>query len=132
MKKLFAMCALTLLAACVSTPYGQFDGSKTKAANLDEYEVVVVAINGQMTFDEDPLVDLKPGPYLLQVASTKPGRRGEVYYQPLALKVEACTRYRFVAVHHNRMRANDWILEARGVSRIPSCEKKMQAESAGR
>jgi hypothetical protein len=112
---------LTSCASVGTTHYGQFDGSRAKASHMDEYEVTVVAIDGMMQFDGASIVNLKPGPHLLQVASKKKGRRGEVYFQALPLRVEPCMRYSYVARHPKSLKADSWELVAKDASPIAGC-----------
>lgn len=112
---------LTSCASVGTTPYSQFDGSRAKASQMEEYAVTVVAIDGKMQFEGASIVNLKPGPHLLQVASKKKGRRGEVYYQALPLIVEPCMKYSYVAHHPKSLKADSWELVAKDVSPIAGC-----------
>jgi len=120
----------TIASGRTSIPYGEFDGANNRRADLDMYDVVIVGIDGEMYFDGRKKERLKPGPHLLQVASTKEGRRGELTYQSLPLTVKPCTRYTFAAKHDPSLTNGDWELVLVSVSPVPSCQGGTPEDSA--
>ena len=85
------------------------------------YDLFVLSVDGQMDTDGRKTKNLKPGFHLLNVVSSKPGRRGELTFQPLPLTVEPCVRYRFVAKHAGRLDNQRWEPMLVGTNTIPGC-----------
>ena len=110
-----------LLAGCSTIPYGVFDGERVSRVDPDTYDLFVLAVDGQMDTDGRKTKNLKPGFHLLNVVSSKPGRRGELTFQPLPLTVEPCVRYRFVAKHAGRLDNQRWEPVLVGTNTIPGC-----------
>lgn len=121
MKYFLALCCM-VLGGCATLDWGEFDGQRTRMADPDVYDVIVVAADGMQNFDERTRQRLKPGFHLLQLASSKPGRPGSVATVPLPLNVKPCTRYSFVAKHHQRASVDDWELISAGETQMAGCD----------
>lgn len=109
------------LIGCSTIPYGVFDGQRVSRVDPDIYDLFVLSVDGQLDADARKTRMLKPGFHLLNVVTSKPGRRGELTYQPLPLTVAPCTRYLFVAKHDDRLGNQRWEPVLAGTNEIPGC-----------
>jgi hypothetical protein len=130
MKSAFIALSLACLAACSSIPYGEVNGQRTKFSDPDVYDVIIVAVDGQMYMDGRTVMRLVPGFHLLQLASSKHDSRGNVAYQPYPLNVNACTRYKFVAKHERKFKIDDWQVVPDGEEKITPCSVTPGGDSA--
>jgi hypothetical protein len=95
--------AFLSLSACISAPYGEFNGKNPTPSDPAVHDVVVVWVDGQLVFDTSrhPIsvgsnltqrLDL--GQRHLTLQEVAPGNPPLI---DLALTVESCVRYNFVA-----------------------------------
>lgn len=119
------------LTACASTSgpaktpanYGEFDGMRVGGADPTLESLRVIAVDGYRHMDTPMTLRLAPGPRYLQVASARPGRRGEITYQPMLLVVEPCTKYRFLARHTQQLSNRQWEIVADGTHVRGGCDR---------
>jgi len=123
---------LLILSGCASKPYAIIDGSRSKPGDQYTYDVLVGGVDGQLLMDTPTSWKVKPGTHLVQLISTKQGRRGDVTYQNWSFKAEACKRYIVVARHPQGKNLSNrvWSVELVKVEPILYCEKKMQQKVA--
>ena len=105
-------------------PWSEFAIDVAGRSNPDEYNIIIVAIDGAMEFDRKPIHRVSAGFHYLELASTKLGRRGELTSQPFAIEARPCVRYELVAIHTDRMSNRRWRAEVKKEVPIRSCEEK--------
>lgn len=108
------------------------DGEGAKLSDSTQFNVTILAVDGQRYFDGRYLQNLKPGFHYLQLASNKQGRRGEVTYQPFAFVAQACKRYTVYARHKQSFKIDDWQVILKNVVTIKSWsgfEQKAEANT---
>ena len=94
-----AMLACAPAFAAGSEPWSEIKVGGLADKDRDEYDVMLVAINGSMDFPDRSLYELPPGSYNFRLASKKRGKSGEMTMQPFAVEIRPCTRYALVADH---------------------------------
>ena len=124
MKIIGCVVSVSFLAGCSTMPYGVFDGERVSRVDPDTYDLFVLSVDGQMDTDGRKTKVLKSGFHLLNVVSSKPGRRGELTYQPLPLTVAPCVRYLVVAKHDDRLGNQRWEPVLAGTNEIPGCNRE--------
>lgn len=108
-KQRFGAAALVLmLTACATAPYGVVTGPLQRPTNPEDHGVVIVAADGKLVTYEQKRMKLPPGPHLLQLATVRSSLGGQNSYQPVALRVEPCMQYEFVARHDDPLSARTW------------------------
>lgn len=105
-------------------PWAEIKVGSMADKDLQQYDVVLMAINGSMDFRDSTRYELAPGRYQLRVASTKRGRSGEMTARPFTLEMKPCVRYDLVADHAPAESEGGWKIVVRAESPIKSCAKK--------
>ncbi|MBL8522491.1 MAG: hypothetical protein JNN20_02260 [Betaproteobacteria bacterium] len=122
MKKLFAptfAASLSLLAGC-STIYSQIRGDfETATTELNDYPVLVVAIDGEYQINNEPRIEA--GKHTLLLRSKKPSVFRNATQKTLPFTVEPCTRY-YLAARHATSLSEDWTLVVRKQEPIGGCD----------
>ncbi len=122
MKKLFAptfAVSLSLLAGC-STIYSQIRGDfETATTELNDYPVLVVAIDGEYQINNEPRIEA--GKHTLLLRSKKPSVFRNTAQKTLPFTVEPCTRY-YLAARHATSLSEDWTLVVRKQEPIGGCD----------
>jgi hypothetical protein len=95
--------------------------------DLDEYDVMLVSINGALDIDTTSLYKLPPGAQRLKVASLKRGKYGELPTLPYTLEMKPCVRYALVAHYASSDPARPWSVAVKDQSPIKACMKKYGA-----
>jgi hypothetical protein len=93
----------------------------------DEYDVLLIAINGSRDIGTTSRYEVPPGIQQLRVASRKRGKSGEIVSYPLTLEMKPCVRYELVANHSASIENQGWRAEVKSESEIKSCAKKFGA-----
>lgn len=121
-----ALMAVAFAPASAEEPlgkdYAEVDGRKTTRSDPSISSLRVVAVDGRRKMDMPGLVRLAPGMHTLQLASTRPGRRGELLYQTITVEVEACMRYFLHAKHPRTSVSNtNWEMVLAKTEPRPGC-----------
>lgn len=124
-----AMLACAPAFAAGSEPWSEIKVGGLTDKDRDEYDVMLVAINGSMDFPDRSLYELPPGPYNFRLASKKRGKSGEMTMQPFAVEIRPCTRYALVADHSDPQPNRSWQATIRAEEPIKSCMKKFGGQS---
>lgn len=96
----------------------------SKPGEVDEVGVRLVAIDGDLKFQQRVSYKLTPGWHLLHVATTRPDHRGDAPEQPLMLLTEPCVQYDLVAHHENAPGNARWQVKVKAESPIGTCNAK--------
>jgi len=133
MRSMILACVL-LLPACAGAggspapadsgpAYGKFDGSRVERADPNAFPLIVVSVDGRDMLGMSTEVRLAPGFHYLHVASAKPGARGELSFQPMAIEVAPCTNYYFHAFHDAKQLSNrQWRIVEDGTRVRADCD----------
>ncbi|WP_345302397.1 hypothetical protein [Lysobacter hankyongensis] len=105
-------------------PWAEIKVGSMADKDLQQYDVVLMAINGSMDFRDSTRYELAPGRYHFRLASTKRGRSGEMTARPFTLDMKPCVRYDLVADHAPAESEGGWRIVVRSESAIKSCAKK--------
>ncbi len=105
-------------------PWSEISVGVASRSSADEYDVLVVAIDGSMEFEPRRIYAMAPGFHYLELASTKVGRGGELTSQPFAIEAKPCIRYELVAIHTDRMSNRRWRPTVKRETPIRSCQEK--------
>lgn len=132
MRRIRSSCLLAALVAGLSSPaFAGDDGPWAEVrvgGQSDEgqaqYDVMLVAIDGSMDFDDRALYKLAPGMHGLRLASFKRGKSGEMTAQTLSLELQPCMRYALAADHANPEPNRSWQPRVAGSEPIKGCMKK--------
>ncbi|HYM85971.1 MAG TPA: hypothetical protein VET30_04480 [Pseudoxanthomonas sp.] len=126
------MKGVTLLLCCASSatlwagerePWSEVESDGAYASSLTDYNIEVLGMDGQMDFDRQRTIKrIKPGLHYLQIATTKPGRRGLASYQNVTLDAEACVRYYLAARHKPSLSNLEWEPVIVREKRIGGCQ----------
>lgn len=127
-----ACCVAALpLHASDKPAWSEVEGNGANASSRTDYHVEVLGMNGQMDFDrERSLKRITPGMHYLQIATTKPGKRGRVSYQTVTLDAEACVRYYLAARHKLALDNLEWDPVIVREKRIGGCGEKQESPVA--
>ena len=109
------------MVGCAAMPYGIVTNHHGQHVAPDDHDVLIIAVDGKMNSTELRRQRVGPGPHLLQLASTRPGFHDQLTYQPVALRVEACMEYAFVARHEGRLSNRSWQPVLVSETRIQGC-----------
>jgi hypothetical protein len=107
-----------------SAPWAEIKVGNMADKDRQQYDVVLMAINGSMDFRDSNRYELAPGRYSLRLASTRRGRSGEMTARPFAIEMKPCVRYDLVADHAPAESEGGWKIVVRAESPIRSCAKK--------
>lgn len=127
--------AFAVASACASAyaaepgPWSEIKVGGLADKDRDEYDVMLVTINGSMDFPDRSLYEFPPGPYKFGLASKKRGNSGEMTMQPFAVDLRPCTRYVLVADHSDPQPNRSWQATIRAEEPIQSCMKKFGGQS---
>lgn len=132
MRRFSPLRACAALAAVLSCPaFAGDDGPWAEVrvgGQSDEgqaqYDVMLVAIDGSMDFDDRTLYKLPPGMHGLRLASFKRGRSGEMTAQTLSLELQPCMRYALAADHAHPEPNRSWQPRVAASEPIKGCMKK--------
>ena len=105
-------------------PWAEIRVGSLADKDRQQYDVMLMAINGSMDFQDSNRYELAPGRYQLRVASTKRSRSGEMTARPFTLEMKPCVRYDLVADHAPAESEGGWKIVVRAESPIKSCAKK--------
>ncbi len=105
-------------------PWAEIKVGSMADKDLQQYDVVLMAINGSMDFRDSTRYELSPGRHHFRLASTKRGRSGEMTARPFTLEMKPCVRYDLVADHAPAESEGGWRIVVRAESTIKSCAKK--------
>jgi hypothetical protein len=100
-----------VLAGCAageSKPYAIIDGTKTRGVDVDTYEVLVFAVDGQLYPRGKREQRLTPGFHYLELVTTKRDKTGLVSRLPFAISAKPCVRYYVVAKHEKTLSDVRW------------------------
>ncbi|GAC13678.1 hypothetical protein [Aliiglaciecola lipolytica] len=122
--------SVIVLSGCVARPYAIIDGTRSKASDLDNYDITIVSIDGKMEVGTQ-VKNVKPGFHYINVVTTK-NLRSKVY-EPRMFPVDAkeCMRYVVTAQHDNNL-VDDWEVKLLREEPILSCtpsEKEPEVET---
>ena len=125
-------CVLAALVAGLSSPVFAGDDGPWAEVRVGgqsdqgqaQYDVMLVAIDGSMDFDDRALYKLPPGMHGLRLASFKRGKSGEMTAQTLSLELQPCMRYALAADHANPEPNRSWQPRVAGSEPIKGCMKK--------
>lgn len=121
MMKLFLIVAMLILLGCASGPYAILDGSSPNRADPDQYEVLILGVDGRLYPNGRREHRVDPGFHYMELATTKPDRRGGVTRMPFAINAKACTRYYVAAVHERELDSRGWHAKTVKEAPIPGC-----------
>lgn len=132
MRRFRSFCILAALAAGPSSPaFAGDDGPWAEVrvgGQSDEkqaqYDVMLVAIDGSMDFDDRALYKLPPGMHGLRLASLKRGKSGEMTSQTFSLELQPCMRYALAADHAHPEPNRSWQPRVAVPEPIKGCMKK--------
>lgn len=132
MRRFRSFCTLAALAAGLCSPaFAGDDGPWAEVrvgGQSDEgqaqYDVMLVAIDGSMDFDDRTLYRLAPGTHGLRLASLKRGRSGEMTSQTFSLELQPCMRYALAADHAHPEPNRSWQPLVTAPEPIKGCMKK--------
>lgn len=105
-------------------PWAEIRVGSLADKDLQQYDVMLITINGSMDFRDSNRYELAPGRHRLRVASTKRGPSGEMTARPFSLEMKPCVRYDLVADHTPAEPDGSWKIVILGESPIKSCAKK--------
>jgi hypothetical protein len=112
-------------------PWAEIRVGSLADKDLQQYDVMLITINGSMDFRDSNRYELAPGRHRLRVASTKRGPSGEMTARPFTLDMKPCVRYDLVADHTPAEPEASWKIVILGESPIKSCAKKFGLVSGG-
>ncbi|BED90998.1 hypothetical protein PspMM1_34660 [Pseudoalteromonas sp. MM1] len=113
---------LLTLVGCQSTPYAVIDGGRKVISDDNNYEVRIKAIDGKLLFSNNIRKNIKPGPHLIVLETTKKHRgRSETTEAYFPIEAKPCTKYRVSAQYKNSL-SEEWEIKLIDTSKIPSCE----------
>ena len=132
MRRFRSSCVLAALVAGLSSPVFAGDDGPWAEVRVGgqsdqgqaQYDVMLVAIDGSMDFDDRALYKLAPGMHGLRLASFKRGKSGEMTAQTLSLELQPCMRYALAADHANPEPNRSWQPRVAGSEPIKGCMKK--------
>lgn len=132
MRRFRSLWACAAIAAGLSSPaFADDDGPWAEVrvgGQSDEaqarYDVMLVAIDGSMDFDDRALYRLAPGVHGLRLASFKRGRSGEMTAQTFSLDLQPCMRYALAADHASPEPNRSWQPRVAASEPIKGCMKK--------
>lgn len=132
MRRFRSSCVLAALVAGLSSPVFAGDDGPWAEVRVGgqsdqgqaQYDVMLVAIDGSMDFDDRALYKLPPGMHGLRLASFKRGKSGEMTAQTLSLELQPCMRYALAADHANPEPNRSWQPRVAGSEPIKGCMKK--------
>jgi hypothetical protein len=105
-------------------PWAEIRVGSLADKDLQQYDVMLVTINGSMDFRDSNRYELAPGRHRLRIASTKRGPSGEMTARPFTLEMKPCVRYDLVADHTPAESDGSWKIVILGESSIKACTKK--------
>jgi len=130
MKRLLVITLATtssLLAGC-STIYSQIRGDFDIATTeINDYPVLVVAIDGEYQIDNEPRIEA--GKHSLLLRSRKPSHFRNPVQKTFPFTVEPCTRY-YLAARHATSLTEDWTLVVRKQEPIGGCNLEAARKAA--
>ncbi|XQF90384.1 hypothetical protein ACOBV8_01035 [Pseudoalteromonas espejiana] len=110
------------MAGCKSTPYAVIDGGRKVISDDNNYEVRVKVIDGKQIFSNNTKINIKPGPHLILLETTKKHRgRSETREAWFPIEAKPCTNYRVTAQYENSL-SEFWEVNLVETTEIPSCE----------
>ena len=113
---------LIVLAGCQSTPYAVIDGGRKIISDDNNYEVRIKAIDGKQLFSNNVKKNIKPGPHLIVLETTKKHRgRSETTEAYFPIEAKPCTKYRVSAQYKNSL-SEEWEIKLIETTKIPSCK----------
>ena len=132
MRRFRSLWACAAIAAGLSSPaFAGDDGPWAEVrvgGQSDEaqarYDVMLVAIDGSMDFDDRALYRLAPGMHGLRLASFKRGKSGEMTAQTFSLDLQPCMRYALAADHARPEPNRSWQPRVAASEPIKGCMKK--------
>lgn len=117
-----ALLALAVAPARAQAPWSELSGELTGQANPDRASIIILAVDGSMNIPyRNGYVHLAPGGHQLHLASSRRGRRGEIYYETVVFDLAPCMRYRLAAEHGKSTRVQAWKLVIVKEEPIPRC-----------
>jgi hypothetical protein len=117
----------SLLAGC-STIYSQIRGDFDIATTeLNDYPVLVVAIDGEYQINNEPRIEA--GKHALLLRSKKPSHFRNTAQKTFPFTVEPCTRY-YLAARHATSLSEDWSLVVRKQEPIGGCDLEAAKKAA--
>ncbi|MDO6694837.1 hypothetical protein Q4574_16185 [Aliiglaciecola sp. 3_MG-2023] len=117
---------LTLLSGCASTPYAIIDGTRSKASDLDNYDVTIVSIDGKMEVGKQ-VENIEPGFHYINLATTKKVRSKVTEFRMFPLDAKECMRYVVTAQHDNSL-DDEWEVKLLREEPILSCTPSEKSE----
>ena len=111
-------------------PWAEIAVGAAAKANPDEYNILVIAIDGEMNFEGRRAYRITPGLHYLELASAKMGRRGDITRLPFAIEAKPCVRYELVATHEKRLSNRHWRVTVKAEKPITLCEEALAAAAA--
>lgn len=112
------------LSAADEQPWSEIKVGGLTDKDRDQYDVMLVAINGSMDFPDRALYELSPGQYSFRLASRKRGKSGEMTAQTFAIEIRPCTRYALAADHAKPQPNRSWQAMVSAEEPIKACMKK--------
>lgn len=94
---LLALLPLLAVAGKRDDPWAEINVDD--AADADEADLFMVAIDGSMDVESQSTYTLVPGAHGFKVASTRKGPGGEMTYRTMGLELKPCVRYALIARH---------------------------------
>lgn len=133
-RRFFAACALSALAclpvavfAAKSDPWAEIKVGGVAEGTQDEYDVMLIAVNGSRDVPSKALYEFAPGTYQLRIASRKRGKSGETVSLPFAIDMQPCTRYAMIADHQQESEGRKWRIAIKSETEVEPCMKKFGA-----
>lgn len=119
---MLAMAVTSIHAAEPATDaWAEISLNRTGHANPDRATAIVIAIDGAMY--PDTRARLTPGTHLFHIASSRAGRRGQLYYDNFMIDLAPCMRYVLAADHSGSTLAKNWELVIEKEEPIARCQK---------
>jgi hypothetical protein len=114
-------------AGCASAPLSFLDGRKLDHVTLNRYGVHIVAVDGQMMF-QNP-VQVAPGPHSIVVEARPAQGPNLQIQQAFVFNVEPCTHYYLVADRESPL-LSQWTLAVERTEKVGSCDPQAEWRKA--
>lgn len=107
---LAAVCVLSSAQAIAKKPWAVIDGDGAGNVDSNQYDVVIIAVDGNSDFEAPMLKRVEPGFHYVQLAPTRQNGVISNSYQPYAFMAEPCVRYLMYAQYDNTSDRSPWHL----------------------
>jgi hypothetical protein len=114
-------------AGCASAPLSFLDGHKLDRVTLNRYGVRIVAVDGQMMF-QNP-VQVAPGPHSIVIEALPAQGPNLQIQQAFVLNVAPCTHYYLVADRESPL-LSQWTLAVERSEKVGGCNPQEELRKA--